>query len=212
MQTYLQKITQILKRPSFWLLSDIATTTLAYSLIVQSIKDAEEQMYETYRLTDPHYEKDAFGADGLALPAGTQWGASGKVYKLDAGTTPALPSDVMRAKKLWIEDTTTHTPYGSSSTYDTDTGEGTGIPADASVLTASNVFHEFIGDTPSTGKLKIYVGNTAAGASPKAHFTYARSKTAYVDTSNVLDVPEALLQATFDGIVNQFLQFYLGIS
>lgn len=205
MQTLLQKRTEILNRPGFRFYETSGAKIVA--ALNQAINNAYQEYYETYRLVRPLLEKTNI-ATGVSLPAGTAWGANGKIYNVPGSS---LPADLGRIKKLWILNDTNVVTV-SSSTYDDDSSEGSGIPDDTSTsLTTSVVFHELMG-TGTTASLLLFVGTTAAGTTPKLELTYAPTWTALSADSDIIQVPDFELIKTFDPLVNEQLRALIGFD
>lgn len=204
MNTLLQKRTEILSRPSFRFFETTGSKIVA--ALNQAINNAYQEYYETYRLTRPLLEASNI-ATGFTLPAGVAWGANGKIYNVPGAS---LPADLGRIKKLWILNDT-NVATASSSTYDDDTSEGTGIPNDTSTsLTVTSVFHEMLGAGAGTGNLLLFVGSTAAGTTPKLELTYAATWTALAADGDLIQVPDYEIVTTFDPLVNAQLRALVG--
>lgn len=203
--TRLEKQTEILSRPGFLKFADSATIQ---DLVQQAIAQAQQEYYESRRMTLPHYSGEY--STGVAISGGVVWGPNGKLYEVAAGSADTGFTDVARIKKLWLFNTAAVT--GSSSSADTDLVVGDGIPTTVASFTTSAVFHEFVGDYSATRKLLLYVGATALGTTPKIGYTYARTLTPLASDSDKIDVPDSALISTFDSLVNKWLIYYIGIS
>lgn len=196
---------EILSRPKMAYYEDDNTNKIAV-LILRCINKAEAKLWEKYKDKAGLYEKPS---TILTLPAATDvFGADSSLFILNSGSTPALPADVYQLKTLSvIGDAGAKTD--SKSTYDTDVVEGTGIPADGTVITTDDVYHELV-DEDDDIALRIVIGDTAAGAMPKVQFSY-KPKFAETtgDTDEVL-CPRGLFETEFMPAVNTELKLRLG--
>lgn len=199
---------RILKRPGFRFYEDLISNKFG-AIHLQCVNDARRRLWVTYALGDPNYEKK-IALPGLALPAGTTWGANGKLYILDSTTTPALTADLYKLKKLWIVGDSSAITV-SKSTFDSQTLEGTGIPNDTTILGLTDVYHELIGEG-ATQQLLIFIGTTAAGSAPKVFFEYAPTLANLTDNTDELGVPGVYLHTLYDTYRDDALTEYLGTT
>lgn len=199
--TRLELQTKILKRPTFARFDD---SSKLQAQVAQAIQDGIRITYDRNRLTNPHWEKTTLFA---SLPTGAAY-STGLLYSLTQATTPPLPTDVKRIKSLVVLSGTVVTP--SSSTYDSDSTEGMGIPADTTNLpTTNSVYHELVSDD-AAGSLDIFIGTTVGGT-PKVRIKYARTLTEPIADATALDVPEHLFQELYSD-VDFYLRYYVGFA
>lgn len=209
--TLLELKTEVKARPGFRLFSD---STQLDDEIERAAQQALADFWESYYRTYSHYEKVTALA-GLTVPTGTaqDWGTNGKMYELTPATTGAIPTDLVEIKKLWITNESSVITYSSSS-YDEGATEGDGIPdaSDDTALSVSNVFHEYSGT--GTGRtLQIYIGDTAAGTTPKLHLRYGRTTTALSNDSDEVDIPPiAGARTDYLALLDSYLRKYVGFS
>lgn len=209
-KTFLQLRTDIKERPGFRLIKDSATVLTE---IDRAIKLGIQDYYESKYTTSRRYEAQTALA-GLTIPTGTAvvWGSNGKLYEMTLTTTGAIPDNIALIKSLWVINDTNVVTY-SSSTYDGEDDEGTGIPdaSDDTALSTSNVFHELVGGDSSI-LLRLYVGTTAFGTTGKLHLKYIRVPSIPSVDADRLDIPDAELHRIFLPLVDSYLQQTFGFS
>jgi hypothetical protein len=202
-----EKQTEILNRPGFRFLN----STSVGAMIIQSIQAAQQEFYEEHLTTNRRYH-NVTPIAGLTIPTGTAvaFGANGKQFELTTATTDAIPADLAYILNMWV--TNTGAEVFSSSTYDGIDSIGNGIPdlITDPALDVNAVFHELV-NTGTSMKLRMYIGNTTSGGTPKLHMKYIRTINAVATGSDIIDIPEALL-SQFDTILNGCLVSYIGFS
>src|SRR5579864_1807623 len=151
---------EIISRPKNSVLFENLISNKFGTLVTRCVNMAQIKYYETKRLNDVNYEKMA----ALTLPAGVAFGANSKLYTLDSTTTPPLTANLLKLKKLWITGAT-GLKTDTKSTFDSDTFEGSGIPDDNTVIGASDVYHEVVGEGANM-QLQIVIGTTAQDTTP----------------------------------------------
>lgn len=197
---------ELLCRPKYSALFENLISNKFGVLSLRCINMAQIKYYETKRLTSPNFEKTAT----ITLPAGTAFSVNAKKYILNSGSTPILTADILRLKKLWVlGDSAAKTD--TSSTFDTDSAEGSGIPDDKTVIGVSDVYHEMVGEG-STQSLEIVIGTTAAGSAPKVEFTYTPTLTLATGDSDSVKMPYNDFLGTFMPLVNGYLKQYIGFD
>lgn len=202
--TLTQIHTDVLLRPSFKDRDDSTKTKAVITLCVQL---ALRKYWESYRNHPLNLRTNA--PSGLTLPAGTAWGANGKLYVLDSATSPVLTTDLDSLLKLWIVDGSTSLTY-SSSTYSDGATPGSGIPdASDETLSLTNVFHELVGQDDSR-KLVIYAGNTIAGATPKVAYNYVVDLTLPTTGTDKVQIPDEHYLSVYMPLVDEQMRYYFG--
>lgn len=197
---------ELITRPKFSLYEDTASNKFDDVLRV-CIVNTEIKLFEKYKNKAGLYEKSN-APTGITLPAGVAYGTNSKLYKLNSGTTPVIPTDIYQIKSLSVlGDAGLRTD--SSSTYDTDTVEGSGIPGDNTVIALTDVYHELI-DEDGDIELQIVIGTTAQGTTPKLMLKYIPTFVPTAADNTVVVCPRGLFNSEFMPELNAQLKKYIG--
>lgn len=197
---------EIISRPKNSILFEDLISNKFGGLVTRCVNMAQIKYYETKRLNNTNFEKQA----SLTLPAGVAFGANSKQYMLDSTTTPVLTAGLLKLKKLWITGTTGK-KTDTKSTFDSEDFEGSGIPDDNTVITTDDVYHEIVGEGANM-QLLIVIGTAAQDTTPKVGYVYVPSLSlAALDTDSV-DIPYGDFLTSFMPSLNGYLKQYVGFD